>query len=388
MQKSAKSSLRTIFFLIVVSLSYNTLASDLNDQIKDYDLQRVDLLTAARFYQANGNLTASGNSYDALPSGYAYQIWQFDFGARGALTSGSALFANTTLSSSQSKAPSDTRKNTNISDLQIGTDFLFYQKQNFALAAEISLNFATEENDFNSDVVAVSDGVSSLYARAIAQNRGPSFTWSGYTGVHYKDRGLATLLLYGGLAQFNFKSSHLGFELNGYSTLISDTDSSESARNSYQCRANGCAKKFAAYNPSILEGTGYWKWKMNQDLQLKLSLGSTITGSNAAYGYQAGIMLSYSIPSSSSDTDYTRSTPVVTEPQLKPSNKNPDRRRVVEPKFQEETDDGVDQSLFEPPPPPKPRPAQPRVSPQEQIQNALDKTEMQIELKSSKKKKR
>ena len=64
--------------------------------------------------------------------------------------------------------------------------------------------------------------------------------------------------------------------------------------------------------------------------------------------------------------------------------------------FKEETNDGVDQNLFVAPPPPKPKPKpKPRPKPtpdpaveRKKLQKELDQTEMSIELRSNKKKRK
>jgi hypothetical protein len=348
------------------------------NEFKNYQSRTIDLFLQSRFYKATGNFTKSGNSYDSLPSGYDYENYLFDFGARSTIFSKWAIFASATVGAAQSQDPTTTRTNSAFSEGTLGADFLL-SEGSIAIVPELSVTFPFTKNDVNTDTVAVGEGVMSTTARLIAAMRTGSLRLGAFAGFTYRDDGLSSLLPYGALAEYQWASTAFGADIRGYSTLGYDKDSdNETPRNNYICRANGCAKRYAAVNPSLIESNLWLRLNLSRSWDLYGGAGFALTGQNTSTGYSANAGVIYRW-----DLGPARSSGPAS------------RQRVVEPGFHEEVDDGVDQDLFTPPPsPPPPRPAPtPRADPDAQrnrirkkMQEDLDKTEMQIELKSTKKK--
>ena len=113
---------------------------------------------------------------------------------------------------------------------------------------------------------------------------------------------------------------------------------------------------------------------MTRDLEMSVGLGAAITGQSTSTGYSANVGLLYHWG--------------LNEPAPLPL--APRQKRVTTPTFREEVNDGVDQTLFAPPAPPiqQQDPDAQRKKTQKKMQEDLNKTEMQIELKSNKKKRR
>ncbi|MFN7728296.1 MAG: hypothetical protein ACK5P7_03995 [Bdellovibrio sp.] len=367
MKKSALSALLLLFCSPLMAFTPG------GSEFKTYTVRNIDLYGQTRYYVAQGNFTKSGNSYDSLPSGYAYEIFNFDVGARSVIFSKWAAFGRMTMGAAQSKSPSDTRTNSALSEAQVGLDFLM-SEGSLSLIPELSFTFPFEANDVNKDTVAISDGAMAINGRLIALVKTRMMHLGAYGGYTHRDKGLSSLFPYGILGEFDFGSFHLGADLRGYTSVGYDSGSdSELRRDLYQCRSNGCAKRYYAVNPGLIESSVYFKWRASREWDLSGGITMAITGQNTSTGYGAFANIGYhwGLGPVSNDNEMT------TLPAA--------RSRVTGPNFQEETNDGVDQNLFTAPPPP-PSPDAQRKKRQKQIQDELNKTEMQIDLKSNKKK--
>src|SRR4051794_22106693 len=64
---------------------------------------QFDLQTT--YYQATANYSKSGGQYDSLPSGYGYQLLDFDMGARWIPMANWGVYSSTRVSNAESKDP-------------------------------------------------------------------------------------------------------------------------------------------------------------------------------------------------------------------------------------------------------------------------------------------
>lgn len=339
-------------------------------EFKSYPLRTVEFHMQSRYYKADGNFTKSGNSYDDLPSGYSYENYLFDFGARSQFFSKWAVFGDLTVGAATSQDPVTTRSNSALSEATLGTDFLL-SSGSISVIPEMSVTFPLAENDYAGDTVAVGEGVLSANARMILLVDFASSRMGLHGGFNYRDKGLAPLFGYGVLGEFDFDRFSLGLDLRGYTSVGYDEESdNEIRRTNYFCRANGCAKRYGAINPGLLETNVWGRYSFRSPWSIYGGLGFAITGQNTSTGYGAVFGFLYT---------WQRSNE-------RPATFTP-RRRVYDPNFKEEVDDGVDQRLFQHPPlPPAEKPDAQRNRDHHQLQDELDKTEMQIEMKSNKRK--
>lgn len=360
-------------------------------EFKNYSNQ-LDLLFQTRYYKATGNFKSSGSSYDDLPSGYSFQNLSFDLEGRMPLSPKWAIFANGSLGYAEAKNPSTTHTNSALSQAVLGTDFVLTDGQ-LMLIPELSATIPFSKVNTGSDVTPVSDGALAGNGRLIALIKSNSFRFGGFAGASARDQGLSTLFLYGALAELDFGRWDLGADLRGYSTIGNDKDNdNNSTRTAYFCLAEGCAKRYNAINPALLESNVWTRIQLNPSWDLNGGFGFAITGQNTTTGYSAVAGIVYHMGKATNP-----SAPAATPDTPAPQNPRPGQRPPA-PSFQEETNDGVDQNLFGPtsapskrtvaPPPPKPKvnPDAQRKKLRKKMQDDLNKTEMQIELKSSKKK--
>ena len=189
----------------------------------------------------------------------------------------------------------------------------------------------------------------------------------------------------------------MGAELFGYQSLTDDKDTKNRAtRMAALLMTNAGSYKYASVNPSLMDTNFFYHLGVKGAWSFEIDGGISIMGTNAASGYHAGALLRYSFDMTKGyvqkEEPVYHATPVeVPTGRSKMYNSDPTLSTGTKVKsFQEDTNDGVDQRIFRTKgltPKPKPKP---KAAPAEDdaIQQQLDDTEMQIELKSNKKKKR
>ena len=239
MQMSVNSNLmlRSLVVLLLGILTFQARAQmPPASELKTYSPRDVDLSFQTRYYQAIGNFTKSGNSYDSLPSGAGYQNYQFDVAMRTLIFSRWAAFASTTFGYGQSDAAGVTRTNSAVSEATVGSDFLLSEGQ-ISLIPEMFLTVPITKNSYSSDTVAVGEGAMAAEAKMIALMKFQTFEMAAFGGFLYRDLGLASLFPYGVLGEFNFGSVRWGAELRGYTSVGYDkTSDNETTRKIYFCR--------------------------------------------------------------------------------------------------------------------------------------------------------
>jgi hypothetical protein len=341
-------------------------------EYKQYRAHLWELEANSSLYQTQNNYTRSGNTYDSLPNGGRYQLINLDLGARWSMTRSWAVYSGTQIGAAESKDATLTRTTSQFNQVLVGTDFVLTDGA-FKLIPDLQFVMPLARVDKNSNNVQTSEGAMEFIGRVIARFDLSRLRNQTFVGMTYRDEGRSTLLNYGAGTELALGNSYLGAEVRGFSTVINDQYTSNSTeREGTALRVNGGSNKFNSLNPSLLDSNYWYRWD-NGKWGLQLGAGFSITGASYAAGLQAFANFVYRLHIESE----RRSAPV---------NKSDLDR------FQEETNDGVDQILFQPPapPPPPPPPAEPSeaVKKRNRLKDELNKTEMQIELKTQKKRKK
>jgi len=356
---------------------------------RNYRLGQWQFDAQASYYEATANYSRSGGEYVTLPDNASYHLMDLDFGARWVPKSRWALYASSRLSGAESKNSRDTRQDSSLTQVVLGTDFLLHSSKRWDLYPDLSVTIPLQRVDPAGDTVLNGEGATEFSGKIIARMNWGMFDPFAFVGFTYRDEDRASLVPYGIGAELQFSSWRLGGELRGYQTAMKDKYSSTPAQREIVAVRDGYALRYYAVDPALLETNLWLRGNLSSSWAFKLGGGTSLTGANTSAGWNAFAGLTFSPQFKSSASP----TPIVA----------PYRERSTEElqNFQEETTDGVDQNLFQkptPPPPVKPIPptppppaavALPKPNPVQQkkkLQNELDQTEFQIELKTTKKK--
>jgi hypothetical protein len=403
-----KKSVVLFLFLNIFVINFIYATAFAGSDIKTYPQNFWEFNLEAKYFQTTGTYSKSGGAVSSLDGGYSNALTDIEGSFRTILPARNwAIFGEATLSSVEAKSPSATRTNSGLNQAGIGTDYVMY-KGDFALIPEFTLTFPFTKNETTTDNAAIGEGATELAARLIAQVNSGRMRYAGWGGYAYRDQGRSALIPYGIAADIRLSYWYFGADLKGYSSTSYDKDTdSDSARISWAKRANGNSLKYFSVNPSLLE-TNIWAGvQSTQQLGFKFGFGTTLNGTNSAAGMSLNAMLIWRMLTDTKPKSqpFMRMTPTrSTAPKKTPSEID---------RFQEQTQDGVDQSLFEnedelyeetiypnqapiknnqlaPPAETKSQPPAKQkrtVKPKRDtlnIQDELDQTEMQIELKKNK----
>lgn len=349
-----------------IGLSACLLASQSSESLgefKKYSERTWDFTADNSYYSTQNNYLRSGNSYDSLPNGGSYSLFKSDLSTRWNISKAFAITAGTTLAAAESRDGTLTRTTSQFDRLFLGADFIIYDGS-FRLIPDLSLTAPLTKTEASTNTVQTSDGATEATGRIIAQFNFKNLNNQAFIGTTYRDGGRSLLLNYGAGAELKIGTSNLGAELKGYSSIINDTfTSNPTSRESNSLRVNGGSFKFNSINPSLMESNFWYRWD-NAKWGLQFGFGLSITGTAQSMGYQG--FLNYVYHFQSKD-DGAR--PVAPLSDLE--------------RFKEQTNDGVDQILFQPEPPPE---EASRPSPK--IKRQRSQPEIQIQLKPAKAKRK
>lgn len=338
------------------------------DEQRPFKSGLVEFEFSPSYYQADANYTRSGGEYVRLGSGSSYRLIDLNFATRYGWSETIGLWATTRFSSAESSDGSVTRSKGSMTFLQVGFDYLLQDRTSWDLFVDASFLFPLEEVDPDGDDVLNGEGAMEGAFRLISRHRWGFLEPFGEGGFIYRSGGRSALLTYAVGSEFVFSSFSLGADLRGYSSIIEDSNSGDPFEREKVALRNGGALRYYGVDPSLLESDFWVRWLSGSNM-FKVGGSIPVTGSATAAGYQIGALWNIAFDSGS----YTKSEPIK-------------RKKDDVDRFQEETNDGVDQNIFYKPTLPQPTPPPPpKTKSRKQLQQELDQTEFQIELRRQKK---
>ena len=351
-----------------------------------------DLGAAGSYFFTNANYTNSG-SQTSLLGGDSYTLLNFDFTGRGVIGA-FALGAGMHVGNAESKGTTATRANSSITSADVGVEY------GTAFGAievipSLSLSIPIEKVSIDQDSVMNNEGVLATTVFLDAQTPFEGFTLITGAGYTMRGEGRSQLIPWRLGVEIDGESKSFGLLLRGYQSFQDDSDTgnttAEANRQLTSIRVNAGSCAFYCLNPSIVETRGYARFNVSRKWTLELAGDFTVTGANSAVGFSFGGGIVY----------HFDAAPV------RRKKRSPRDGLAIDPYndlFQEDTNDGVDQKIFTPPPRPKPAPPPPPEEPPEtttpprrkaapsdedaKLKKQLNDAEMTIELRSNKRRRK
>lgn len=355
-----------------------------------------DLGAAGSYFVTNANYTNSG-SQTSLLGGDSYTLLDLDFTGRGVIGA-FALDAGLKVGNAESKGTTATRANSSISSASVGLEY------GTAFGAievipSLSLSIPVEKVSIDQDSVMNNEGVLATTAFLDVQTPFEGFTLISGAGYTMRGEGRSQLIPWHLGVEIDGDAKAFGLLLHGYQSFQDDSDTgttNEANRQVTSIRVNAGSCTFYCLNPSIVETRGFARFDVNRRWTLELAGEFSVTGANSAVGFSLGGGIVY----------HFDAAPV------RRKKRSPRDGLAVDPYsdlFQEDTNDGVDQKMFTPPPRPKPQPPPPpqgepapetttpvprrKAAPSTQDEDAklkkqLNDAELTIELRSNKRRRK
>lgn len=361
------------------------------DNYKQFKRDRWDFDLSSEYFRTESNYN-SGGSQERLGSGQYLHSMDVNIGTRYFLGKKSSFFASTTISTVETRGSIATRTNSTISQAVAGVDWLAYS-ESFDLIPEVSLLMPLDVASLGGDTALNAEGVVELRPRFTVQTQFRSFGTYAYSGFTYRDKGRSFLLPWGVGAFYKLSNSRVGAEIFGYQSITDDKDTkNRSERLANLMTVNAGSLRYASVNPSLMDTNFFWHTGINNAWSFDVAGGISVMGTNTASGFHLGALVryswdltrGYSEPTPTYEPSESTLAPVRGRSRMYQDNDDLSTEGKVK-RFKETTNDGVDQKIFK-----KkaltPAPVRPDRDPR--LQKQLDDVEMQIELKSNKKKKK
>ena len=330
------------------------------DTQKPFQQSLWDFEFVTDYYSAVANYTRSGGQFVRLTDGNSFSLVTLDPRIRWGASSKTAFWVGTQIGFANSQTLNVTRTNSVLNHVSGGFDYLWKRTRTFDLIADVEGIFPLQRVDVNSDKVPTGEGAIEIKPRLLTKFRWGTVSPFAYAGFHFRDEGRATLLPYGAGAELRLSKSFLGAELRGYTSVTDDENINTPAAKEAIAGKSGGALRFFTVNPSLLEARAWWRSQPMHGWGYKIEAGTSMTGSATSAGFDALFAMNYR----------WRTVPLQ---QSEPADID----------FVENTDDGVDQSLFGPAKPKNSVPksqSSPNSSPSKtKIKDELNETEKLLE---------
>jgi hypothetical protein len=353
--KNRSLKYRSLAFLLVALSSLQVKAAPFDD-FKFANRGRWDFNFETNYGSTDGNYDKSGGSFSKLLNSGSFKTLDFDLGVRAGLFQQISLYGATRVSANS--ASTDTfgvnpsTSSTGLGFFLLGADWQMLSGSTI-LVTDLNFKFPNSKIDRTStNTPPVGEGLTEVAGQLHLRFEQKSYRFGGFSGFKYRDQGRSMLIPFGLLFETSIGTSAVGAGIKGYGAVTNDTESDrETTLENYFCRNSGCAKKYGAFNPSLLYSELWWRGQFTKTLGFFVAGEYDLAGANNAKGYRVGGGLIYRMPSAS-------------------------RRNQPEDSFQEHLDD-TDQSAFAPA---MSAPAPPKVPKKKiNLQNELNSTEKLID---------
>lgn len=365
------SSLVTTSLLLAFSFVGNSAFGYVNS-IKNFKKGLLEVGVFSKYSYSDANY-ASGGTTSNLNSGYSFQALDADIVGRFSFDD-IAYYAGATVSNAQSKNNINSRVNSTLSAAILGLEYHLMDRY-LDLTGDLGAVIPTDKISDSADVVINADYVTVLRAGLTLQRQFGAAKFFARTAYVSRETR-STLFDWGTGFDFNFGTYSTGLELAGITSIKDDSDAGTFKAISRQAaitKVNAGSLMYYSVNPSYIDLTAALKFNFNKVDRLEFLGGGTLTGSNYASNFHVGANVIFGY-----DFGWKKTKPY--ESHMSTDEVNDSK---------EETSDGVDQRLFSPPSPATS--SKKEVTPiqtDEELQKQLDDTEVQINLKSNKKKKK
>ncbi|MBC7458982.1 MAG: hypothetical protein H7235_11925, partial [Bdellovibrionaceae bacterium] len=334
-------NLKITLFLCAFILTPNVGAEEI---FKNFSEDRFDSYFSANYFKSTANYSSQGTQ-TGLASGSSYQITDVNILGRYVPYTDLGTFVSFNVGNSEATDLVATRRNSTLNIVTLGVDYQIYKSNSFSSYVDFSYGYAVEKFKVDTDSSLNSDGADQIKVQMTAIYNFDSFSPYARGGINYRREGLSTLMTYGAGVEMHFDQVALGAGLDGYLTIKDDTNTNQAyARDFVTTRVSAGSKRFYGINPNSLDSDIYMKFGFDKDISFKINGGYTLLGSNSAVGFHLGGAFAWSFGDETKS--YSRPAPRRTAPAVKERRQQP--QPVPQKRFEEDTNDGVNQDYFKP----------------------------------------
>ncbi len=288
---------------------------------------RWKLVSSLDYEKSDGNYNSSGEP-QRLPNGGSFTSSVFDNQLVYDPGEDMAYFTNVGVAYSESIGLGDARTNSNLTYVKLGSDF-YLDRSSTESGFRGTFKIPTQRVSSQTDAVLLDEGDMSVRGDFFYRAPFSSFVWNSLVGIEYRDEGRAGLFHYQlGLCN-NSKVFQLGADLIGFLTASEDQyTSTPSKRQEITRRVDGGSQKYYAVNPDQLRAKFWTKYWLDMNLKAGAAIVTDVMGKNSSAGL--GFLATLEFEFGRIGRPYKRH-----------------RTGDEDANFTVDTDDGVDQRIFD-----------------------------------------
>lgn len=313
----------------------------------NFKLNETEISTKVSYYSTSTNFDGAGNKVDLAANGKLKDI-ELETKLRHILFQNIGIITGFKYNNVDTNNGTTQRNNATLSGYNLGIDYNVYEQPNWNLVLEALFVGSSEAVDQNTNEAIASDGASEARVGVTGYLKlGSMFETSAGVSYNYRTEGLASLLLYNLKIEALFNSVGLGIAYIGLSPVNDDDFVNQtSVRDNVTSRVNAGSKKYYSVNPSSGKAIFDISYNFNSGLKTKLFFGSELSGQNTSQGNTFGAELSWvfgGMPVQKAPVKVSQ--PLVKKPEQELKlDENPESKD----QFKVDTEDGVNQNIFQP----------------------------------------
>ena len=331
----------------------------------------------ATYFETTSNFNDVGSKVNLISSN-KYALLDMFLETRYVFKDFWSVRAKAFISNAESRSTDFNRSNSTLNTLEASGDWMVYRGF-MDVIPELTMRYSLDQISNTQDSVVTNEGVLEIIAMLKAQNNYQWFSYYAGGGYNFRNERSSVMPWYLG-GGMQWKHSFFGLELNGFQTITDDNDkgsTNEAVRNTLNQKVNGGSYRFYSVNPSHIQVQANLDVGFSSGFIVKSFIANSISGQNYANGLTIGLAVNLLFDTFSNNPH--KELPPINKPEPVKQEEN----------YQIQTQDGVDQKLFQKEPEvPIVAPAKNnnKVPSDDDIQDQLDQAEMSIKLKAKKRK--
>ena len=305
------------------------------DVFKPFATNRFDLYFSTAYFASLANYDAGGSKQNLI-SGAAFQDTSLSSEVRYLFHEKMGVRTGVHFNNVVSNNGTQTRTNSAVTHYSVGADLQVYNTRYWSIYLDGAYKISAQEINSSTDDALASDGVNEGLVSAVIAYDDEAWRFYGKAGYNHRLEGLSGLATYGLGGDFGNSIFKVGLNFFGISTIQDDEKTATPFdRDLLTTRVNAGSRRYYSINPNLLEGQLYVVYNWDKDLAVKVFSGQTLMGSNAADGFTFGLAFNWGFGPTKKGIR---------------SNSTPNKSKLSDDEagFKVETEDGVNQDLFQP----------------------------------------
>lgn len=294
-----------IGFFLIITLFFSVTAHSY-EYIPFVKAKKWKVATEISHFTTTANYDTEGSTFTKLPNNQSFNKTDFQITSYYSLDKQWNLLSGISFGHGKSVGTDSTRKNSKITDFQLGASYLWETKP-LLIIPHIYANIPFAKVDKDTDDLILNEGSLDLAPSIWISRKVFGFQFYADPGFLFRNGGRShqfTLKI--GLAQ-RFKLFELGAEYHMESAFTDDdTYQTPTIKQTVTNRVNAGSTKYYNVNPELHSAKIWANYRWSKTIKLQLGFDKTLNGKNTANGLAIFSGLSWDLNSSPTKKDSSK----------------------------------------------------------------------------------